>query len=153
MAITQVTKEFIKNIDPSQINPGGAKDKDILIYSTSTSTYAPTALSAAVAEVSNFTGSNQSLAVSGYQKFPGGLIMQWGTLVGVSLNQTYHQVVFPLTFTNSIFNVQATLKYDSIISGSVNSVVKDLKLSGCYIAGDHSTDTTTGNIMWQALGY
>ncbi len=45
----------------------------------------------------NFTGSNQSLTTSGYQKLPGGLIMQWGTnSSGTSgANPT---ITFPIAF-------------------------------------------------------
>lgn len=41
-------------------------------------------------------GSNQSLAASGYQKLPGGLIVQWGS----DTNTTHgHTVSFPISFT------------------------------------------------------
>lgn len=43
----------------------------------------------------NFTGSNVSLAASGYQKLPSGLIMQWGT---VTTNTT---VTFPIAFPSA----------------------------------------------------
>jgi len=55
----------------------------------------------------NFTGSNQSIATSGYQKLPGGLIMQWGTtpVAAPGANQT---VTFPISFTTSVFSIQLT---------------------------------------------
>lgn len=50
-------------------------------------------------------GSNQSLTVNGYQIFPGGLIIQWGTLVGNGHSVTWN---FPITFPNGCLNVHAT---------------------------------------------
>jgi hypothetical protein len=53
-----------------------------------------------------FKGSNQSLLVSGYQKLPGGFIMQWGTAVvpfGTIVTANY-----PITFPNGVFRAFAT---------------------------------------------
>ena len=36
---------------------------------------------AAKVALTQFTGTNQSLNASGYQKLPGGLIIQWGNIV------------------------------------------------------------------------
>jgi hypothetical protein len=51
---------------------------------------------------SSFTGSNQSLNQSGYQKLPGGLIIQWGR------NAPNGTVTFPIAFPNACFTVVAT---------------------------------------------
>ena len=101
----------------------------------------------------NSVSGTASLSSNGYQILPSGLIMQWGTLSSVALDETYQKVVFPISFINSVFNVQATLKYSPVVGGSIGIAVKDMELSGCYICGDHSTNTTTGDIMWQAIGY
>ena len=92
------------------------------------------------------------LSANGYQKLPSGLIMQWGMLSAVSLDQTFHLVSLPMTFPNSIFNVTATISYNSTVNGSIGTVVKGLSSTGFYVMGDHSDQTTTGNIYWQALG-
>lgn len=68
---------------------------------------ANTALNAAQSSVqpSEFTGANQSLASPGYQRLPGGLIIQWGTgqtAVGGG------SVSFPVSFTTACLNVQVT---------------------------------------------
>jgi microcystin-dependent protein len=93
------------------------------------------------------------LSANGYQKLPSGLIMQWGMLSAVSLDQTFHLVTLPTQFPNLIFNVTATISYDPAVSGSIGTVVKGLSTTGFYIMGDNSTSTTTGNIFWQAFGY
>jgi len=53
-----------------------------------------------------FKGSNQDLAASGYQKLPGGLILQWGVASG-SLGGTA-AITFPIAFPNSVFHAQAS---------------------------------------------
>lgn len=54
----------------------------------------------------NFTGSNQSLVANGFQKLPGGLILQWGTYTSNSDDaQTFS---FPTSFTTSCLFVVAT---------------------------------------------
>ncbi len=50
-------------------------------------------------------GSNQSLASPGYQKLPGGLVLQWGDFLTSSGDVT---VTFPLAFPNTCLNVQIT---------------------------------------------
>jgi hypothetical protein len=47
---------------------------------------------------SNFTGSNQSLTSNGYQKFPGGLIVQWGTSPVIS-GDSGVAITFPIPFS------------------------------------------------------
>jgi len=49
-----------------------------------------------------FQGANQSLASSGYQKLPGGLIIQWGSAsVSLTANTNSSQTItFPIAFPN-----------------------------------------------------
>jgi hypothetical protein len=54
----------------------------------------------------NFTGSNQSLVANGYQKLPGGLILQWGTYT--SSSDDPQSFSFPTSFTTSCLFVVAT---------------------------------------------
>ncbi|QWF72328.1 hypothetical protein KEF85_07745 [Methylomonas paludis] len=55
-----------------------------------------------------FVGSNQSLDVNGFQKFPGGLIEQWGVSSDFS-GEGAQSIVLPIPFSNKILNVQATV--------------------------------------------
>lgn len=59
----------------------------------------------------------QSLAQSGYQKFPNGLIIQWGraTLGGTSV-----ALSFPITFPNAFWGIAGIPKYGSAISIAFN---------------------------------
>ena len=53
--------------------------------------------------LSSFTGTNQSLVGTGYQKLPGGLIIQWGTVEVTSVNGGYTAASYPIRFPNSCF--------------------------------------------------
>ena len=59
----------------------------------------------------------QSLAQSGYQKFPNGLIVQWGraTLGGTSV-----ALSFPITFPNAFWGIAGIPKYGSAIAIAFN---------------------------------
>jgi len=55
-------------------------------------------------KIGDFIGANQSKATSGYQKLPGGLIIQWGTLNRgswtASQTPSNDEVTFPVAFPN-----------------------------------------------------
>lgn len=55
-------------------------------------------------------GSNQSLVASGYQKIPGGLIIQWGTFTGTAdvAVGAARSVTLPITFPNAFYSVSLT---------------------------------------------
>lgn len=68
-----------------------------------------------------FKGSNQSLAASGYQKFPGGLILQWGITANVPINSSLvHNL--PLAFPNSIFQAIATFSADCNMTAQISAM-------------------------------
>jgi hypothetical protein len=48
-----------------------------------------------------FQGTNQSLLANGYQKLPGGLILQWGSQVVTGVN-TLNTFSYPLTFPTGV---------------------------------------------------
>lgn len=52
------------------------------------------------AQLSQFAGSNQALAANGYQKLPGGLIMQWGSVTwSASADVTW---TYPIAFPSAV---------------------------------------------------
>jgi hypothetical protein len=59
--------------------------------------------------LSAFTGANQSLAANGWQKLPGGLILQWGTytpdIVATTVTEAQVSLTFPLAYPNACFGV------------------------------------------------
>ena len=68
-----------------------------------------------------FRGANQSLSANGYQKLPGGLIIQWG-----GLNITTGTVVtFPIAFPNTLYSVTAA---QGANSSATNSTIDTFSL-------------------------
>lgn len=92
-------------------------------------------------------------AANGYQKLPSGLHIQWGRITGVTLNQTYHSVIFPISFPTRCVNVQSSVYRNNVISGTVATLTKSVTQNGCLIAGDHDTNSSTGDIYYTAIGY
>lgn len=97
-----------------------------------------------------FTGGNQSLASNGYQKLPGGLIIQWG------LDRPYDgafgryalTVNFPIAFPNACFLVNGHSQ--TSYSGSADPIYSAIS----------SWNTTSfvrpwwmGRMAWTAIGY
>lgn len=78
--------------------------------------------------LSNFTGGNQSLGSGGYQKLPGGLILQWGSVAITSGSNV--AVTFPIAFPTACFKFNANF----VSAGT---------MTGGYTAGGR-TPTTTG---------
>lgn len=85
----------------------GATTQDILTVDASGNVNAPVGIQKAgsvLQALSDFTGSNVSLAASGYQKLPGGLIIQWGVIPSTAAS-TSVTVTYPVAFTTAIAQV------------------------------------------------
>lgn len=98
----------------------------------------------------DFTGTNQSLSANGWQKLPGGLIIQWGTTAGVTSGGSI-TVTFPLAFPNKALS--ATLGFYAAAAIAQQSFATNVGLGS-------STTTMTvygiGNfqpVQWIAIGY
>ena len=96
--------------------------------------------------LASFTGTNQSLAASGFQKLPGGLIIQWGSVSGLTTT-TPSNVTFPVSFPTACRQVVATM-----IGGPSGVVqVYSFTASGCGI--NLSTSFNAGSqATWIAIG-
>lgn len=88
----------------------------------------------------------KSHSSSGYQKFPSGLIIQWGSYTTVSNNSTT-AVTFPIAFTTACLQVnpgQNGTRADQF-APSASSITT----TGCNI-----TNNSAGQIVtWLAIGY
>lgn len=107
-------------------------------------------------QVVNISQFLNSLAANGYQKFPGGLITQWGTYTFTGAGGVA-SVSLPITFPTAALNVQATIKrsttcdagiliysaYGEIISTSQIRLVLD-----AYDAAEPSQ-----SVFWRAWGH
>lgn len=91
-------------------------------------------------------GSGGLFASNGYQKFPGGMILQWGTIPGT---QGFNTITYPITFPNACLRVMnSVLLYGpgNIANNNYSGVVS-FNNSTAYIGTDQNG---TG---WLAIGY
>jgi hypothetical protein len=98
--------------------------------------------------INNYTGqSTNNLTGNGYQKFPDGLIIQWG---GLSVS-TGIGVTFPIAFPNACLKVFSQVaSNDGKVGGVVPNATTKTGFTA-YVAG-----ATTGDYRWYdyfAIGY
>ena len=89
-------------------------------------------------------GANQSLAASGYQKLPGGLILQWGS---GSYSKTTN-INFPIAFPNTVTSIVATHKG---VDNTANPVIQALTLANFQLIWASASNPAVHN--WMAIGY
>lgn len=89
-----------------------------------------------------FQGANQSLAASGYQKLPGGLIVQWGR------NTSPASTTFPIAFPSAALRALAQVDLAGAASqGSGQYNIATLTTTGFTVSNP------TNPIIWIAFGY
>ena len=104
------------------------------------------------ADLAAFTGSNQSLTGNGYQKLPGGLILQWGTTADIPKMET-RTITFPLAFPNACLNVQATRVSTSQFSGDKRDSYAAHGYTKTTFQMYNQYETETCSYAWFAIGY
>lgn len=93
---------------------------------------------------------SNSLLTNGYQKLPGGLIVQWGSINAVPAGSAL-SVTFPLTFPTTILQGFATIMNTGGVSGSLAAGVGNLASSTMSVFNNGSSGSTA--ISWTAIGY
>lgn len=93
----------------------------------------------------SFTGTNQSLAASGYQRIPSGIIIQWGT--AATTNQA---VTFPLAFPTACRSV---VSIGTSGGSGRESRVNGLTTTGFNLASDACCVNNSVSAAWIAIGY
>lgn len=96
--------------------------------------------SAHAINLGQFTGSNQSIAANGYQKLPGGLIIQWGVGAAAIAGTA---ITFPITFTTACY---------SVISTSVGGTIAANTASGSTLTGFIQKNANADSSNWIAIG-
>nr|WP_320132011.1 hypothetical protein [uncultured Holophaga sp.] len=89
----------------------------------------------------------QSLNTNGYQKLPGGLVIQWGQASGSEDAWTTH--AFPTTFPNGCFVIVAGMMTGSANTGGQNCYAKIISTSQYAVMSNEHVTT----IGWIAVGY
>lgn len=90
----------------------------------------------------------QSFAANGWQKFPNGLILQWGDAGSINpLTSTI--ITLPITFPNVFFRVLGSI-YAPDTAGTYACQVRPVSNSQIYV---RNTDGGSRSICWLAVGY
>lgn len=100
---------------------------------------------------------NMSLGDSGYYKYPGGLIEQWGTYSSAITTETPVSVTFPIAFPTAAVGIWATIR-NTANNSAGNTVMQEVTLTttGATLkanAGDASPADVGGGFRWRALGH
>lgn len=107
--------------------------------------------------INDFTGSNQSLGTSGYQKLPGGLIIQWGTIAiaNRSTETDFGNISYPIAFPTAALNVTATVLSTQISSAlDAFAAIRSFgRTSFNPCLGSYIVATGDYGITWIAVGY
>jgi len=99
----------------------------------------------------------RSLAASGYQRFPGGLIVQWG-IVGDGSLATADAVItgtFPLAFPTACCSIVASIDNSAAASSSNwGCYARATSSAGFTVVMDMASSTSFNKrVNWMAIGY
>ncbi len=142
-----ITQELLAVITAAGITPDGTNLTQLLAALDAR-------YGAASLHVSDFTGSNQLLTANGYQKLPGGLIVQWGAFhVGdfSSVSNASGSLTFPISFPNACLRVLPSLEDATGNAGSVAATAKSTSgFSWCLAEPFGIVQDTT--VVYLAIG-
>lgn len=110
-----------------------ASNAEAQAYTSATKFITPASMAAAL------QGTNQSLTASGYQKLPGGLILQWGFGTATAAG---NPIVFPIAFPTAVFVAIAGTSSSSVFAACIAITATGFN----FYAG------STSNHYWFALG-
>jgi hypothetical protein len=157
-AEVQTGTDSVRSITPAGLTARSATESrtGILELATTAETVASTDDERAVTPLKllqRFTSTGlQSLASEGYQKLPGGLIIQWGTGTSSGTSRPNFTKTFPVSFPTACLSVQvipvdAVQSYQAMLHASPTTTA----FNGCI-----TTDTYVSSgiaFMWFAIGY
>lgn len=103
---------------------------------------------------SEFTGANQNLSANGWQKLPGGMVLQWGTATIPASNTT---ITFPTAFPTACASfsgtaLNATIYVDSLeITNAPTTTNVQVAMVSSGASG--ASAVIAGTFKWIAIGY
>lgn len=92
-------------------------------------------------------------STSGYLKFAGGLIFEWGLTNQIS--ESYRSITFPIAFPNACLNVMATPYRDAVVGGNgvISAHVGSISRTGCAIGYSENAGDISRGVFWIAIGF
>jgi hypothetical protein len=127
----------------------GTPSSGVLTNCTGTAAGLTAGLVADGVYTTDFTGSNQSIAASGYQKLPGGLIMQWGITASISVDSSL-AVTYSIAFPTAALNVNITAIRSRFNTGEGELSVSTVSTTGFTL--NNGLDSSKP-FYWMAIGY
>lgn len=121
-----------------------ASDAEAQGFSIANKPISPATLNAAL------KGSNQSLAVNGYQKLPGGLIIQWGSTANIAVGATLN-VVYPVAFPTACRSFVCLA--NNILAGVYQFTTNARSLSSTNVLSYSSNSGGSSGVDWIAIGH
>lgn len=101
--------------------------------------------------LTSFIGTNQSLTLNGYQKLPGGLIIQWLIKPNLIAKGQHN---FPITFPNGVMSILGTHSGGNGVSpGVIQVYAVDTSKFGWRMVDVISNGDISGSIYFIAIGY
>lgn len=110
----------------------------------------------------------------GYVKFDNGLILQYGKLTNVPLDETWHNVTYPITFPTKTAGISVTLSplrgkgidgrfatsspHYGFVNGSITPMAREITTQGMKVGADLyggclDCGYSYGDIYWIAIGF
>lgn len=98
-------------------------------------------------------GANQSLSTSGYQRLPGGLVLQWGEVTCSAAGDV--SVTFPAAFGSSCFAVvgTGTQPINAAVFVAASQSATGFTATCWYTSSSSGTLRGAGVFRWVALGF
>lgn len=113
------------------------------------STHSHKLVTTGLALTSDFTGSNQSLAANGYQKLPGGLIIQWGVITGSSPQSVTFSTAGGIAFPTACYSLTANV----FAASGVSPLDRDVTITALSSTGFTVYYGGSGTaVYWMAIG-
>jgi hypothetical protein len=100
---------------------------------------------------SDFTGTNQSKSTNGYQKLPGGVILQWGSDTTDLIEGENRTYTFPVAFVTACYSVQVSILGNQDASGD-NGPVNVFSKSKTDFEVESMSQALVPGINWFAIG-
>jgi hypothetical protein len=104
--------------------------------------------------LTDFTGTNQSLVANGYQKLPGGTIIQWGSVNSSSGGAA--TLTFPIAFPTACRSVIMTAFYGSglpLVFQTESALTTTSTTIGAWVVNAGSVTRTGQTAYYVAIGY
>ena len=98
----------------------------------------------------SFVGTNQNLAANGYQKIPGGLIVQWGS--ATYSNDIDFNILFPVAFPTQCYSVVSSIQD---VDKELVELIHSLSKSGFTVRFKRISGSLpdSGTVYWFAIGH